>query len=290
MKENFVKTGFEMPGQPLRTNEKITWCPGCPDHMILESVKRALSSLIGQGYKHENFAMACDIGCHGKIFDYLNISGIYGLHGRSIPTGIGIKFGNPNLNVLVFAGDGATYSEGIGHFIHACRFNPDMTLIVNDNQAFSLTTGQATPTSQLGYQTKSEPLGEFNLPLNPLHLALSAGATFVARCNAHDLDHTQKIIEEAIKHKGFSFIEIIQDCMVFNVEKNGRDDQMYKLPDKNWTLKEALELSQEYNYSKREGKIPLGIFYRVHRNSLDEEWPQLVELKKKKVGWKGAKR
>ena len=288
--QNFIKSGSEMPGQPLRTKEKITWCPSCPDHMILESTKRALHSLIGQGYNHENFAMVCDIGCHGKIFDYLNISGIYGLHGRSIPTAEGVIIGNPNLSVIAFAGDGATYSEGVGHFIHACRFNPNITLIVNDNQAFSLTTGQATPTSQLGFQTKSEPFGEFNQPLNPLHLALSAGATFVARCNAHDLDHTQKVIEEAIKHQGFAFIEIIQDCLIFNVEKNARDDQMYKLPEKERSLKESLELSQEYDYSKREGRIPLGVFYKTHRKTFDEEWPQLIELKKKKIGWKGAKR
>src|SRR3989304_5486877 len=199
----------EMKGAELRTEEKITWCPGCPDHMILESSRRALLSLMDQGYKRENFAMVAGIGCHGKIFDYLNISGVYGLHGRALPTAIGVKIGNPNLNVIVFAGDGDTYSEGMEHFIHTCRFNPDMTLIVNDNQSFSLTTGQATPTSQLGFKTKAEPLGEFNKPFNPILLALSAGATFIARCNARDLDHTQEIIEEAIKHKGFSFIEII---------------------------------------------------------------------------------
>lgn len=282
--------GAEMPGQPLRTNAKITWCPGCPDHMILEAAKRAVESLIKQGYKHKDFAMTAGIGCHGKIFDYFNLSGVYGLHGRAIPLATGIKLGNPNLNVLTFAGDGDTYSEGMEHFIHACRYNPDITLIVHDNQSFSLTTGQATPTSQLGFKTKAEPLGEFNKPFNPILLALSAGATFVARCNAYDMDHTQKIIEEAIQHKGFAFVEIIQDCLVFNLEANNRDSLMYLLDDKKRTLTQAMSLAQEFDYNLGKGKIPLGVFYKTHRNTLDEEWPQLQELKKQKVGWKNFER
>ncbi len=280
----------EMKGTELRTEEKITWCPGCPDHIILESSRRALLSLIKQGYKRESFTMVAGIGCHGKIFDYLNLSGVYGLHGRALPTATGVKIGNPNLNVIVFAGDGDTYTEGMEHFIHSCRFNPDMTLIVNDNQSFSLTTGQATATSQLGFKTKAEPLGEFNKPINPILLSLSAGATFVARCNANDIKHTQETIEKAIKHKGFSYIEIIQDCLVFNPEVNARDNQMYKLKDKERSLKEAFELAQEYDYTKREGKIPLGIFYKTHRKTLDEEWPQLVYLKKKGIGWRAISR
>lgn len=279
-----------IPGLDLRTHKKITWCPGCPDHVILESSRRAILGLIEQGYKREDFAMVAGVGCHGKIFDYLNISGVYGLHGRAIPTAIGVRLGNPNLNLLVFAGDGDTYSEGMAHFIHACRFNPDMALIVNDNQAFSLTTGQATPTSQLGFKTKAEPFGEFNQPLNPIHLALSAGASFVARCNARDIEHTQQVIEQAVKHKGFAFVEIIQDCIVFNLDVNDRDSRMYKLPNKVRSLKKALSLSQEFDYNLGNGKIPLGIFYQQHRKTLDEEWPMLIKLRKLKKGWKGLKR
>jgi len=126
----------------LGTKYENTWCPGCPNFFILESVKRATAKLIAEGHKHENFAITTDIGCHAKIFDYLNFSGIYGLHGRALVTGLGITLGNPNLKVLSFMGDGANYSEGIAHFIHACRFNPDMVLLVHDNQSFSLTTGQ----------------------------------------------------------------------------------------------------------------------------------------------------
>jgi 2-oxoglutarate/2-oxoacid ferredoxin oxidoreductase subunit beta len=288
--KSFKINGAEKKGAPLMTNKSITWCPGCPDHIILESSRRAILSLMKQGYKRKNFAMVAGVGCHGKIFDYLNVSGVYGLHGRAIPTAIGIKLGNPNLDVLVFAGDGDTYSEGMAHFIHACRFNPDMTLIVFDNQSFSLTTGQATPTSQLGFKTKAEPFGEFNQPLNPIHLALSAGASFVARCYAEDISHTQKVIEEAVKHVGFSFVEVIQDCIVFNLDANERDEYMYKIPDKNRSLDKSLFLSREYNYNLGDGKIPLGIFYKKHRPALHEEWPQLAKLRKLGVGWKGLDR
>jgi 2-oxoglutarate/2-oxoacid ferredoxin oxidoreductase subunit beta len=281
----------EREGWELITTEKITWCPSCPDHIILESTRRAILSLMKQGYSREDFAMVAGIGCHGKIFDYLNLSGIYGLHGRALPIATGMKMGNPNLNVVVFAGDGDTYSEGMEHFIHACRFNPNLTLLVNDNQSFSLTTGQATPTSQQGFKTKAEPLGEFNKPLNPILLALSAGATFVARCNSRDIEHTQKIVEQAIKHEGFSYVEIIQDCLVFNLETSKRDDLIYKAPEKNRTLKEAMDLAMEFDYNlKNNNKIPIGIFYQTRRKTLDEEWPQLVKLKNKKIGWKGLKK
>ncbi len=281
----------EREGWELITTEKITWCPSCPDHIILESTRRAILSLMKQGYSREDFAMVAGIGCHGKIFDYLNLSGIYGLHGRALPIATGMKMGNPNLNVVVFAGDGDTYSEGMEHFIHSCRFNPNLTLLVNDNQSFSLTTGQATPTSQQGFKTKAEPLGEFNKPLNPILLALSAGATFVARCNSRDIEHTQKIIEQAIKHEGFSYVEIIQDCLVFNLETSKRDDLIYKAPEKNRTLKEAMDLAMEFDYNlKNNNKIPIGIFYQTRRKTLDEEWPQLVKLKNKKIGWKELKK
>jgi len=280
-----------MKGVDLRTKKNITWCPGCPDHTILESSRRAILSLIKEGYKKDSFAMVAGIGCHGKIFDYLDISGFYSLHGRPIPTAMGMKLGNPNLNMLVFAGDGDTYSEGMAHFIHACRFNPDLTLIVNDNQAFSLTTGQATPTSQKGFVTKAQKFGTSHQPINPVHLALSAGASFVARCNARDIEHTQKVIEEALKHKGFSFVEVLQDCIIFNLDVNDRDDMMYKIPDKKRSLKKALLLAEEFDYNHGEKKkIPIGIFYRDERPALYEGWPQLVKLKKSGKGWKGLKR
>lgn len=222
----------------LSTKNKITWCPGCPNSMILESVKKALT-----GIDNKKIATVTGIGCHGKIFDYLNTSGVYGIHGRVIPIATGIKLANPSLTVLGFAGDGDTYSEGMAHFIHAGRFNPNITFIVHDNQSFSLTTGQATPTSQQGYKNKAQILGEANFPFNPVELALASGTSFVARCNANDITHTTEILKKAIAHNGFSFVEIIQNCLIFNLDMNKLDNLMYKV--NNTEAKKALELDRK---------------------------------------------
>ena len=190
---------------------------------------------------------------------------------------------------MIFAGDGDTYSEGMSHFIQAGRYNADMTLCVHDNQAFSLTTGQATPTSQLGFKTKAEPLGEMNSPINPIELALSSGATFIARTDARNFTHTAEVMYQSIQHQGFAFIEIIQDCIIDNLEANNREKMMYLLPAKKRTKEEAMILAREFNYNLGQGKIPIGVFYQEKRRTLDEEWPQLAELKKKKMNWKQYK-
>lgn len=267
----------------LDTKSQITWCPGCPNHMILASVKQTITNLIESGKaKQTDFAITTDIGCGSKIFDYLNLSGIYCLHGRAIPTAIGMKLGNPNLKVLTFAGDGAAYSEGIEHFIHAFKYNADMTLILHDNQSFSLTTGQPTPTSQQGYISKSEPLGVFDKPMNPIKLALAANATFVARTSARDIAHMIEIFTKAINHKGFSFVEVIQDCLVFNLDINNKDGLMYKIKD-NQDKKIAEKLADEFDYNSKSGKIPIGLIYQSNEKSLEEKWPQLKKQLNKKT-------
>ena len=259
----------------LSTKNTNTWCPGCPNFLILASVKKALAKLIAGGMKQEDFAMVTGIGCHAKIFDYLNISGIYGLHGRVIPIALGITLGNPKLSVMGFAGDGDTYAEGMEHFIHAGRHNSDFTLIVHDNQSFSLTAGQATPTSQQGYKNKAEPFGELRKPVNPIKLALASGASFIARCNALDIEHTAEIIEKAVKHKGFAFIEIMQKCLIYNLDMNDLDKLMYKQENKD-NIKKALELADEWDYNSKKGKIPIGIIYQKERETLQEEIAKIL--------------
>ena len=274
----------------IDTKERITWCPGCPNFEILKAVKLSINNLIKKGSKLQDFAITTGIGCHGKIFDYLNLSGVYSLHGRPLPTAMGIKLGNPNLKVIAFAGDGDMYSEGVSHFVHAGRYNSDMTLIVNDNQSFSLTTGQATPTSQKGYKSKAEPLGKLGVPLNPIKLALASNITFIARANARDAKHTAEIIEQAIKHKGFSFVEIIQDCIIFNLDVNNKDKRLYKVSNKKRTKAEASKLAEMYDYNLGKGRIPIGIIYKETRKTFEEQWPQLQLLQKKKISWKDLKK
>jgi 2-oxoglutarate ferredoxin oxidoreductase subunit beta len=259
----------------LSTGSENTWCPGCPNHMILAAVKQTVADMINEKkFKHEDFAITTDIGCNSKIFDYMNVSGINALHGRALPTAIGMKLGNPRLKLMTFVGDGALYSEGMAHFIHAFKYNADMTLVVHDNQSFSLTTGQPTPTSQQGYVSKASPLGTFDHPINPIKLALASGATFIARVNARDMNHMQEIFRKSIEHKGFSYVEVIQDCLIFNTEANGKDKRMYKIKD-NASKKVAEKLANQYDYNKKNGKIPMGVLYKVNEPSLEEKWPQL---------------
>jgi len=259
----------------LDTKSENTWCPGCPNHMILASIKQTITNLIeSKKAKQTDFAITTDIGCHAKIFDYINLSGIYCLHGRALPTAIGMKLGNPNLKVLAFIGDGAMYSEGMAHFIHAFKYNTNMTLILHDNQSFSLTTGQPTPTSQQGYISKASPLGTFDRPFNPIKLALASNATFIARTSARDIQHMTKIFTKAINHNGFAFVEVIQDCLIFNLEANNKDSQMYKIKD-NSNKQQAEKLANEFDYNSKSGKIPIGIIYQTKERSLEEKWPQL---------------
>jgi 2-oxoglutarate ferredoxin oxidoreductase subunit beta len=268
----------------VRTNEHITWCPGCPDHMVLKSVRLMIQKQMKENKtKQTDYAIVCDIGCNGKMFDYLNLPGVYTLHGRAVPVAIGVTIGNPNTKVMAFAGDGAEYAEGIAHFVHSFRYNSNMTLILHDNQSFSLTTGQPSPTSQHGYKAKSKPYGEENYPLNPIMIALASGATFIARINARDIMNNIEVLEKAMNHNGFAFVEVIQDCMIFNIEANNKDHRMYVVKDNKDNYKKALMYAQEFNYDSKEGKIPMGILYQnTKAQSLQDKWPQLARLKKKK--------
>lgn len=136
----------------LNTKIEKTWCPGCPNFLILEAFKEAAAELDSENkIKIKDTAAVTGIGCHAKIFDYLNINGFYGLHGRVLPVAQGMKIANPNLTVVGFGGDGDTFAEGASHFVHACRRNADITMIVHDNQVFALTVGQPTPTSEKGF-------------------------------------------------------------------------------------------------------------------------------------------
>jgi len=269
----------------LDTKAQITWCPGCTNFGILTAVKKAIANLVNKKViKKENVVTVTGIGCHAKIYDYLNLNGYYSIHGRVLPTAIGIKLGNPELTVLGFGGDGDTYAEGTGHFIHACRYNVDVKMIVHNNQVFALTTGQATPTSETGFKGKSTPLGVFEKPLNPIAVALTCGATFVARGFAVDVEHLTMLIEEAIKHKGFAFIDVLQPCLTYHNTIPYLNERIYKLEDVKHDFKDfnrAMKKAMEWDYTlRKDAKIPIGIFYKVRRKTYEEFWPQL------KVWWK----
>jgi 2-oxoglutarate/2-oxoacid ferredoxin oxidoreductase subunit beta len=254
--------------ESLVVNPKITWCPGCDNFIIANSVKEAIEDLIKSGERKENFTMVTGIGCHGKMFDFLNINGVYGLHGRVIPVASGIKVANEKLKVIGFSGDGDSYSEGISHLIHAARTNPDITLIIFNNQNFALTTGQLTSVSQKDYKNKNDL--EIERPLNPLSILLSSGAGFISRANGKKLNETKEIIKKAIEHRGFSIVEIIQNCPSFNPEIKNLQDKMEYFENSE-DLKKARELCEMWNYNHDAKKIPVGIFYQSKRKTMSEK-------------------
>jgi len=249
-----------MKPEDLSTKEINTWCPGCPNFGILQAVKEAVAELAIAS----NTAIVTGIGCHAKIYDYLNLKAFYGIHGRVLPIAFGTKLGDPQMTVIGFGGDGDTYAEGMEHFIHHCRYNADLTMLVHNNQVFSLTTGQFTPTTEKGFKDGSSPLGLGEKPFNPLVLALAAGATFVAK---------------AILHKGFSFIDILQPCIVYHKHSlpylNKNVYQIEKTHDLG-NLNQALAKAREWDYSyEKDSKVPIGVFYQKQRPTFESQWPQL---------------
>ncbi|MDO8528819.1 MAG: thiamine pyrophosphate-dependent enzyme [Nanoarchaeota archaeon] len=276
----------------LNSPIKPTWCPSCLNFQVLAAVKNVVQREINTGKKEEDFAIVAGIGCHAKIFDYINLNGINTLHGRVLPTCLGMKLGNPNLNVIGFSGDGDAYAEGMEHLIHAARYNADFKYFVHNNQVFALTVGQPTPTTEIGFKDKTNPLGVKTSPINPIALMLASGCGFVARVYA-DMKQIEHVFEEAMKYKGFAFIEILEPCIIFhNVNYK---DKIYSLENENHdktNLEQAMKKAQEFDYSTptQETRIPMGIFYQKEKPMIEDMYPQLKILKEYKIGWKDIKR
>jgi 2-oxoglutarate ferredoxin oxidoreductase subunit beta len=258
----------------LETPKRNTWCPGCGNFGILSSFKSALTEL---GFDREHVVMVSGIGCHGKIVDYVNVNGFHGIHGRVLPVATGVKLANPDLKVVGFSGDADCYDEGWDHFCHAVRRNMDLTLIVHNNMILGLTTGQTTATSQTGFKTKSTPFGSVSAPLNPIAHALVSGGTFVARGFAGDPKHLTKLMVEALRHKGFNYIDVFQPCVTFNYLNTYEwfRQRVYKLEEAGHDFNDkhkALEKSLEWG-----DRIPTGIFYKEDRPAFHDNLPQLKE-------------
>ena len=264
----------------LKTPKDNTWCPGCGNFGILMAFKKALIEL---GLKREETMMVSGIGCHGKIVNQVNVNGFHGIHGRVLPTAQGIKLANPDLTVVGFAGDADQYFEGWGHFVHAIRNNMNMTLIVHDNMVLGLTTGQATPTSQQGFKSKSTPFGVIPPMLNPLAHALVSNGSFVARGFSGDMFHLKNLMVAAIKHRGFAFIDVFQPCVSFNY-LNTYDwfsQRVYKLEEEGHDVtdrKKALEKAFEWG-----DRIPIGIFYNKERPIYHDSLPHVKDSPLTKV-------
>ncbi|HRQ55846.1 MAG TPA: 2-oxoacid:ferredoxin oxidoreductase subunit beta [Azoarcus taiwanensis] len=200
-----------------KSDVKPVWCPGCGDYSVLSSITKAMAEL---SVPPENVALVSGIGCSSRIPAYTNVFGFHGVHGRALPIATGLKISRPELTVIASGGDGDGFSIGGNHFMHACRRNVDMTYIVMDNEVYGMTKGQASPTTAPDWEkSKLTPEGTGINPFRPLVIALASGANFIARSFSGDPNHSARMIAEAIRHPGFSFVQILSPCVTFRPEQ-----------------------------------------------------------------------
>ncbi|MGC2856392.1 2-oxoacid:ferredoxin oxidoreductase subunit beta [Novispirillum sp. DQ9] len=210
------------PAQPLKATDfksdlKPVWCPGCGDFAVLSAITKALAEL---GTPPENVALVSGIGCSSRIPAYTSVYGFHSIHGRALPVATGLKAARPDLTVLCAGGDGDGFSIGGNHFIHACRRNVDLTYIVMDNAVYGMTKGQASPTTESDWTgSKLTPEGPGVASFQPLEIALSAGANFIARGFSGDPNHVVRLIVEAVRHPGFSLVQVLSPCVTFRPEQ-----------------------------------------------------------------------
>jgi 2-oxoglutarate ferredoxin oxidoreductase subunit beta len=197
----------------FQTEQEVRWCPGCGDYAILAQVQKVCAGL---GIPRERFVFVSGIGCSSRFPYYVNTYGFHTIHGRAPAVAMGVKCANPDLSVWVVTGDGDGLSIGTNHLIHAIRRNLDINILLFNNRIYGLTKGQYSPTSEFGKKTKSSPLGTIEHPMSPVQTALAAQATFVARTLYSDPAHLTRILDAAARHRGTSFVEILQNCKVFN--------------------------------------------------------------------------
>jgi len=210
-----------------RSAVKPIWCPGCGDYHVLMAFTRAFAEL---GVPPEQIAVVSGIGCSSRIPAYMNCYGFHGVHGRSLAVAAGLKIVRPDLTVVVASGDGDGYSIGGNHFLHACRRNVDLTYVVMDNHIYGMTKGQPSPTTEPDFDTALAPGGTGVRPFHPLVIALASGANFVARAFSGNPAETAGIIVEAVRHPGFSFVEVLSPCVTYRPDQRSWKDRVHSAP------------------------------------------------------------
>ena len=261
--------------EDFNSDDPIAWCPGCGNFSILKALKQALVEIQQQPHK---LVIVSGIGQAPKTPHYLRCNCFNGLHGRTLPVATGIKLANHKLTVVAQGGDGDGYGEGGNHFLHTMRRNINITYLVHNNQIYGLTKGQASPTSDAGFVTKTTPRGSINPACNPLLLAVASDCSFVARGFAGEIDHLADLIKAGIQHKGFALIDILQPCVSFNRVNTFKwySDRVYEIDsDSTYDTKDrlnAFQKAQEWG-----DKIPIGIIYRIQRPTLEEQIPAIAD-------------
>ncbi|MCI0664018.1 MAG: thiamine pyrophosphate-dependent enzyme [Acidobacteria bacterium] len=261
---------------PISTYESVVepdWCPGCGDFGVLRALELAAGKL---GIQPKDLMVVSGIGCSSNLPGFIHTYGVHSLHGRAVAVASGIKLANHKLNVVITGGDGDGYGIGIGHFIHAMRRNLDLTYIVMNNQIYGLTTGQASPTTMKEMRTKSTPLGNVELPINPVALAMVSGATYVSRGFSGENKHLADLITGAINHHGFSLVDVFSPCVTYN-KLNTYDyfrKRIYKLEAEEGydtgNARMAVERSFEWG-----DRIPIGVFFRDEQPTYEDTEPAL---------------
>lgn len=252
---------------PFTYPKAPTWCPGCGNYGIWGALRKGL---LDTGFAKEAIVLVYDVGCSGNMADFNSYYGLHSLHGRSLPAATGLKLANHKLNVVVIVGDGGGYGEGGTHFLNEMRGNHDITLIVHNNHRYSLTTGQYSPTSDKGTKAKSTPEGSIEEPINALAIAVSNHATFVAREFSGDIPRLATRITEAVKHPGFSLVEILQPCPVFNPVQSydWYRERLVKLEDLGH---DPSNKAAAWQQSQTTDKLPIGVFYKTEKKTYHQE-------------------
>jgi 2-oxoglutarate ferredoxin oxidoreductase subunit beta len=224
----------ELTRKDFTSDQDVRWCPGCGDYSVLANVQRVMPEL---GVPRENFVFVSGIGCSSRFPYYMNTYGFHTIHGRAPAFATGIKASRPDLSVWVVTGDGDGLSIGGNHLLHAIRRNLDLQILLFNNRVYGLTKGQYSPTSRMGMKTKSTPDGAIDHPIDPIAFALGAGASFVARTIDVDAPHLQEMLRRAHAHRGTAFVEILQNCPVYN------DDEWLEVEDRKTRVEAALTLA-----------------------------------------------
>ena len=253
-----------------------TWCPGCGNHGIWNGLKMALAGL---NLTPHEVLIVSGIGCGSKLPDYTRANGFMSIHGRTMAVATGAKLANHSLTVIAVHGDGDGYGMGMGHFVHAARRNIDVVDVHQNNQVYGLTKGQYSPTSDHGYRSKTSPEGAIEAAVNPLAIALAAGATFVSRGFALDPKHLSQVFTKAIEHRGYALVDVLQPCVTFNKVNTydwykGRvfkveDEERYDPTNRAAAFRTALEWGE---------RIPIGVVYQVEGNpTYEDDVPALTD-------------
>ncbi len=263
--------------QDFTTEAKPNWCPGCGDYQIWIALKQALVEL---DIPPHDVLLVSGIGCSSKAPYWIKTYGFNGIHGRPLPVAQAAKLANHKLTVIAISGDGDGYGEGGNHFLHAMRRNVDITYLVFNNHVYGLTKGQTSPTSDEGFHTKITPHGAIEKPLNPLATAVASHCSFISRAFAgfkEDILYMKELIKQAIQHKGFALVDILQPCVSFNHINTYQfyRERIYRLEGEGHDVHDkaaAMAKSQEWGE-----KIPLGVFYKQERGTYRDKLPQIKD-------------